>query len=148
MYGLLGFFAAVALVAGSGILFKPGAWYESLKRPSWRPPNWAFGPAWTVLYAMIAVAGWLVWRKVGFGPALLVYAVQLLLNAGWSAVFFGLRRPGLALGELTLLWLSIIATIAAFLPIDALAAGLLLPYLAWVTFAGALNRSIWRMNRA
>ncbi len=146
--GLAGFLAAVIAVAASGASFKPGAWYESLNRPSWRPPNWLFGPAWAILYAMIAAAGWLVWRRVGFGSALAVYGVQLLLNAGWSAVFFGLHRPGLALGEITLLWFSIVATIAMFAPIDPLAAELLLPYLAWVTFAGALNRSIWRMNRA
>ena len=149
--GLLGFFAACFAAASSGAIFKPGDWYEGLAKPPWRPPNWLFAPAWTVLYAMIAVAGWLVWRRAGFagaGTALAIYGVQLLFNAAWSGLFFGLRRPDLAFAELVLLWLSILATILAFAPIDATAAWLMAPYLAWVSFAGALNWSIWQRNRA
>ena len=102
-----------------------------------------------MLYVCIAVAGWLVWRDGGAAatPALVVYGVQLLFNAGWSAVFFGLRRVDWAFGELLLLWLSIAATIAAFAPLSTAAALLLAPYLVWVTFAGALNLSIWQLNR-
>lgn len=147
--GLIGFAAAAFLAALSGALFKPGAWYETLRKPFWRPPNWLFGPAWAVLYATIAVSGWLVWRKAGFAGAampLAVYAVQLLLNAAWSALFFGLRRPDIAFAELVLLWLSILATILVFHPVDAFAAWLLLPYLAWVGFAGCLNLALWRLN--
>jgi tryptophan-rich sensory protein len=145
--GLLAFFAACFAAAASGAFFRPGAWYERLAKPRWRPPNWVFPPAWSVLYVCIAVAGWLVWRKAGLGAALGVYAVQLLLNAGWSAVFFGLHRPDWAFAEVAALWLSIIATITVFAPISLGAALLLLPYVAWVTFAAALNLSIWQMNR-
>ena len=148
--GLLPFLAACFVAALSGVLFRPGAWYEHLAKPRWRPPNWLFGPAWTVLYVCIAVSGWLVWRRAGlFGAPLAmgVYAVQLLLNAGWSACSFGLRRLDIAFAELVLLWLSIAATIAGFSPVSTLAAVLLMPYLAWVTFAGALNFTLWHMNR-
>lgn len=146
---LLPFFALCFCAALSGAFFRPGDWYEHLSKPSWRPPNWLFPPAWSVLYVCIAVAGWLVWRtgEAGYQVALAVYGVQLLFNAAWSAVFFGLRRVDLAFGELTLLWLSIAATIAVFAPISTAAALLLAPYLAWVTFAGALNLSIWQLNR-
>lgn len=146
---LLPFVAACFCAALSGAMFRPGDWYEELAKPRWRPPNWLFPPAWTVLYLCIAVAGWLVWHAAGVAalPALAVYGIQLLLNAGWSAVFFGLRRPDWAFGELVLLWLSIAATMAAFAPISTAATLLLLPYLLWVAFAGALNLSIWRSNR-
>ena len=151
LLGLLPFLAACVIVALSGVVFRPGEWYEHLAKPSWRPPNWLFGPAWTVLYLCIAVSGWLVWRRVGVWGApvaMAVYLVQLLLNAGWSACSFGLHRLDLAFGELILLWLSIAATIAMFAPISAAAATLLIPYLAWVTFAGALNLALWRLNPA
>lgn len=147
--GLLGFIAANFVVALSGAFFRPGQWYEGLAKPSWRPPNWLFGPAWTVLYITSAVAGWMVWRKAGFagaGPALAIYGGQLLLNAAWSGLFFGLRRMDIAFYEVLLLWLSIAATIIAFRAIDPDAALLLVPYLGWVTFASILNFTIWRMN--
>jgi tryptophan-rich sensory protein len=147
-------FAALAVfgalnvaAASSGALFRPGAWYESLEKPWWRPPNWLFGPAWTVLYAMIAVAGWLVWQAGGRGWPVAVYLASLVVNAGWSAIFFGLRRMDWAFAWLILLWLSILATIAVFAPVSTSAAWLLVPYLGWVTFAGVLNWSIWRLNR-
>lgn len=145
----MGFLAANLAVACSGALFRPGAWYESLAKPRWRPPNWLFGPAWAVLYVMIAFAGWLVWREKGFagaGVALALYAVQLLLNAIWSWLFFGLRRMDLAFFDLIALWLAILATILAFAPHHAGAAWMMMPYLAWVTFAGALNFAVWRLN--
>ncbi|MBL6078524.1 tryptophan-rich sensory protein [Belnapia sp. T18] len=145
-FAFLGFFAACFLVACSGAVFRPGDWYENLAKPSWNPPNWLFAPAWTLLYILIAIAGWLVWREAGFVPALALYGVQLLLNAGWSAVFFGLKRPDLAFGELVLLWLSILGCILLFAPISTTAAWLMVPYLAWVTFAGALNFAIWQRN--
>ena len=147
---LLPFFGACFLAAISGAFFRPGDWYERLAKPSWRPPNWLFPPAWSVLYVCIAVAAWLVWRTgdPGVLAALAVWGVQLLLNAGWSAVFFGMRRVDWAFGELLLLWLSIAACIAVFAPISTGAALLMAPYLAWVTFAGALNLSIWQLNRA
>lgn len=147
----LGVFLGLNFVTAlSGAWFRPGAWYEDLAKPGWRPPNWLFGPVWLVLYIMIAVSGWLVWRAGPWeetGPALLIYGAQLVLNAGWSAVFFGLRRPGLAFIEITLLWISIVVTKSMFEPIDSTAALLLWPYLIWVSFAAALNWAIWRMNR-
>ncbi len=104
---------------------------------------------WTVLYLMIAVAGWLVWRKAGFAGAglpLAVYAGQLILNAAWSPLFFGLHRPDLGFVDIVLVWVSIIATIVLFYPIHVVAALLLAPCLAWVTFATALNFVVWRLN--
>jgi len=146
--GLAGFFLACLAAGASGAIWSPGAWYERLRKPAWRPPNWLFPPAWAVLYAMMAVAAWLVWRRVGLGPALLPWFVQLGLNFAWSWLFFGLRRPGWALAELALLWLALLWTIAAFAPVHPIAAWLLAPYLAWVSFAGALNLSILRLNGA
>jgi benzodiazapine receptor len=105
---------------------------------------------WTVLYFTIAISGWLVWREAGFAGAALplaIYAMQLVLNAAWTPIFFGLHRPDLGFLDIVLVWLSIIATIALFSPIHMAAALLLLPYLAWVTFAAALNFAVWRLNR-
>lgn len=146
---LFGFIVACFVTAFAGSLYRPGDWYEQLAKPSWRPPNWLFAPVWTVLYLVIAVSGWLVWRKAGFGGAalpLFVYSVQLILNAAWSPIFFGLHRPDLGFFDILMLWLSIATTIVLFYPIHAAAALLLVPYLAWVTFATALNFAIWRLN--
>jgi benzodiazapine receptor len=148
---LIGFIAACALAALTGALFRPGVWYERLAKPAWRPPNWLFAPVWSLLYLMIAVSGWLVWREAGVSGAagaLAIYALQLGLNAAWTPVFFGLHRIGLGFATICLLWLGIVATIVAFYPVSAPAALLLLPYLAWVTFAAALNYAIWRVNQA
>lgn len=146
---LLVFVSACAAAAGPGLYFRPGAWYRDLAKPSWRPPDWLFGPVWLVLYLSIAVSGWLVWRQAGFGgaaSALAVYALQLVLNGLWSTIFFGLRRPDWALVEIVCLWLAIVATIVAFHPVDPVAAYLLVPYAGWVGFAVALNYRIWRLN--
>ncbi len=151
LLGLAAFLAVCFAAASSGAFFRPGAWYRSLRKPAWTPPNWLFAPAWTVLYILIAISGWLVWRKTGLDgapAAIAAYGFQLAFNAGWSAVFFGMRRPDLALFEIAALWLSIALTIGLFIPIDTLAALLLAPYLAWVTFAATLNFSVWRLNRA
>jgi tryptophan-rich sensory protein len=144
---LLGFLGLNFLAALSGAWFRPGAWYQGLAKPWWRPPDWLFGPAWAVLYTLIAVAGWLVWQRDGVGTPILVYLLSLGFNAGWSAIFFGLRRIDWALLWILGLWLSIVAVIATFAPVSTTAAVLLLPYLAWVAFAAALNGSIWRLNR-
>ncbi len=149
--GFACFIAASFLAALSGAWFRPGEWYERLKKPSWRPPNRLFAPVWTILYLMIAVAGWLIWRKVGFAGAglpLSVYVLQLILNAAWTPLFFGLHRPDLGFIDIVLVWVSIIATILLFYPIDVAAALLLVPYLVWVTFATALNFAMWRLNMA
>ncbi|GGQ55566.1 TspO/MBR family protein [Couchioplanes azureus] len=137
--------AAAALIGGLGVS-GTAAEYQSLDQPSWAPPSWLFGPVWTLLYAMIAVAGWLVWRRSGWTPALTAYAVQLVLNAAWTPIFFGLGRYGLALADIVVLWLAIGVTVLLFRPVSRLAAGLLLPYWAWVTFATALNAAIWHAN--
>ncbi len=147
---LLGFIAACFLAAVTGAAFRPGEWYERLAKPAWRPPNRLFAPVWAVLYLTIAVSGWMVWRQAGFAGATLplaIYALQLALNAAWTPIFFSLHRPDLGLLDIALLWLSIVATIALFYPIRAGAALLLVPYLAWVTFAVALNFAIWCLNR-
>jgi tryptophan-rich sensory protein len=121
-------------------------WYPGLRKPPWTPPNWVFGPVWTVLYGMMAVAGWLAWRDERSRTTTLVFLLQLLLNGAWSWLFFGLRRPDLALVGVVLLWLAIVATITAFWKISRLAVILFVPYLAWVTFAAFLNRAVVRLN--
>ncbi|WPB86347.1 TspO/MBR family protein [Sediminicoccus rosea] len=143
---LLGFFAACFATAASGAIFTPGAWYEGLKKPWWRPPNWLFGPAWGVLFCMIAVAGWLVWRQAGFGLAMGLYALQLVLNFLWSAFFFGMKRPDYALYDLIALWFAILACIIVFAPISPWGMALMIPYIAWVTFAGWLNYVMLQLN--
>ncbi len=146
---LLVFVGLNVATAASGAVFKPGEWYETLKKPSWRPPNIAFPIVWTALYAMIAASGWLVWHAAppeSLPLAMTLYGVQLVLNAAWSALFFGMRRMRAALVDLAALWVSILALIVVFLPIDRTAALLLSPYLLWVTIAGALNRAMIRLN--
>jgi translocator protein len=147
--GLACFITVCFLAALTGAWFRPGEWYERLKKPSWRPPNRLFAPVWTILYVMIAVAGWLIWREAGFAGAglpLAMYALQLILNAAWTPLFFGLRRLDLGFVDIVLVWVSIIATIVLFYPIHVGATLLLLPYLAWVTFATTLNFAVWRLN--
>ena len=147
--GLLGFVLLVSAVAATGSMFKPGAWYEALAKPAWTPPNWLFPVAWTLLYLMIAVAGWLVWRAVGFagaGTAFALYFLQLLLNAAWSWLFFGLHRMDLAFIDISVLLLAIAANIFAFYAVRPGAAYLLIPYLLWVSYAAALNLVVWQMN--
>ena len=143
------FAMACLLAASSGAIFRAGPWYSHLRKPSWRPPNWLFGPVWLVLYVMIALSGWIVWRSAPADQALvpmLVYGVHLVFNALWSFCFFGLRRPGLALVDMSALWIMILLSILVFFPVSAVAAALLLPYFAWVSFAWFLNRAIWRLN--
>lgn len=147
--GLLGWLAVCFAAAALGGLFRPGAWYAQLQKPAWNPPNWIFGPVWTLLYAMMAVAAWLVWQRGGWaaqrGP-LAAFGLQLLFNALWSPLFFGLRKPGLALADIGLLWLALLATVVLFWQARPLAGALLMPYQLWVTFAAALNYTLWRLN--
>ncbi|HEX6307718.1 MAG TPA: TspO/MBR family protein [Longimicrobiales bacterium] len=149
---LLGLVVALAVCFGAaavGAQFMPGPWYDQLAKPAWTPPGAVFGPVWTVLYALMAVAAWLVWKRrrdapVGF--ALAMFALQLVLNAAWSWLFFGLERPDLALVDIAVLWCAILVTTIAFWRVRPVAGGLLLPYIAWVTFAAALNWQIWQLN--
>ncbi len=145
---LVGFVAACLAAASTGAVFKPGAWYARLRKPSFNPPDWLFPIAWAVLFLMIAVSGWLVWRVTGFGAEVALWFGSLLLNSAWSWLFFGRRRMDLALAELAVFWVSILAMILAFAPVSAAAAWLLVPYLVWVSFAGVLNWTLWRLNPA
>ena len=140
------FIGLAVVTAMTGILFQPGEWYKSLDKPSWTPPDWLFGPVWSVLYLMMAVAGWLVWTGLGMSAALVLWGLQLVLNGMWSWLFFGRRRMDLAFVDVVFLWLSIagfILVVAASIPVAAL---LFAPYLLWVTIASALNLSVWRRN--
>jgi tryptophan-rich sensory protein len=125
------------------------SWYAGIAKPSWTPPNSVFGPVWSALYLMMGLAAWLVWRKAGFSGApgaMLLFGLQLVVNAAWSWIFFGLRRFDLGFLEIVVLWALILVTVIAFWRHDTRAALLLLPYLAWVSYAGALNFAIWRLN--
>ena len=144
--------------------FRSG-WYRNLKKPSWNPPSWLFGPVWTVLYALMGIASWLVWREgepTGWlrfvtpwrhpqgkevKGALRLYGIHLGFNALWSVLFFGRHRIGLALAEVTVLWALILSTLVRFARIRPLAGLLLVPYQLWVTFATILNFRIWQLNR-
>ena len=143
------FIAACFAAAMTGAFFRPGKWYERLDKPPWTPPNWAFPLVWTILYGMIAVAGWSLWTAPEGRDAtlpLVLWALQLSLNAAWSPVFFGLKRLDLGMVVVSGMWLSILATILAAWPASELAALLLVPYLVWVTVAAALNLAVWRRN--
>ncbi len=126
-----------------------GAWYARLAKPAVNPPNWVFGPVWTLLYLAMAVAAWLIWRRSEDRPVgvpLALFTIQLALNVLWSGIFFYLHHPGAAVVDVLLLWCFILATTIAFRRISGLAAGLMTPYLAWVTFASFLNFAVWRLN--
>jgi tryptophan-rich sensory protein len=151
---ILGFLAwlcacfAAAAVGGFASAQAEG-FYQSLVRPPWAPPGWLFGPVWTVLYVLMAISAWLVWRENGFrkaGTALALFLVQLAVNALWTWLFFVWRLGGMAFAEILLLWLLILATLVMFWRHDRWAGALLLPYLAWVSFASLLTWAIWRGN--
>jgi tryptophan-rich sensory protein len=149
LLALAGWVLLCFAAAAPGGLFMPGEWYASLKKPAWNPPGWIFGPVWSMLYTMMAVAAWLVWRRGGWveqRKPLLLFLVQLALNALWTPLFFGLHWPGVAFAEIILLWLAILWTIIAFWRGHRVAAWLLVPYLAWVSFAAVLNGALWRLN--
>jgi translocator protein len=149
--GLLGWLALAFLAAALGGLASARAaeFYRDLLRPDWAPPGWLFGPVWSVLYALMGVAAWLVWRVRGFAgarAALLLFIAQLAANALWTWLFFAWRLGALAFAEILLLWLLILSTMLLFRRVSGVAAALLLPYLAWVTFAAGLSWAIWRLN--
>jgi tryptophan-rich sensory protein len=153
--GLAGFVALCFAVAGAGgavTATSVGGWYQAPAKPAFNPPDWVFGPVWTILYAMIAVAGWRIWRLRGWttrgalNPALLAWALQLGLNLSWSFLFFGAGMIGGALVEIVVLLAAIGATARLFWRIDRPAAWLLAPYGAWVAYATLLNAALWRLN--
>ena len=147
--GLAAWLAITAVAAFIGSRFEPDAWFRALDKPSWQPPDAVFAPVWTTLYTLMAVAAWLVWRRWGFAgarAALVVYLVQLALNTAWSWLFFGRHDITLALLDIVALLAAIVATIALFWRKHRVAALLLLPYLAWVSFATALTWTLDRMN--
>jgi benzodiazapine receptor len=137
--------AAIGAVASANA----GEFYGQLTRPSWAPPGWLFGPVWSALYALMGVAAWLVWRTRGFigaRSALILFFTQLAANALWSWLFFVWHQGGIAFAEVLILWCLIVATVVSFWRISTLAVALLVPYLAWVTFASALTFAVWRLN--
>jgi tryptophan-rich sensory protein len=134
---------------GGAASINAAGFYGQLVQPSWAPPAWLFGPVWSLLFVLMAVSAWLVWRRHGFQGArvaLGLYGVQLVANALWTWLFFAWRQGAWALAEIAVLWLLIAATGLAFWRLHRLAAWLLLPYLAWVSFAAALNLALWRLN--
>lgn len=149
--GLGGWLLASLVTAVLGGLASVNAagFYGQLVQPAWAPPAWLFGPVWSVLFVLMGISAWLVWRRHGFagaGAALKLYVAQLVANALWTWLFFAWRQGAMALAEIALLWLLIAATIHLFWRLHRLAALLLVPYLAWVSFAAALNFSLWRLN--
>ena len=142
---LIGFIVLCELAGTTGALITDASWYVALDRPSWAPPGWVFGPVWVTLYAMMGVAAWLVWRSHAPNrrAALTWFAVQLVLNAAWTPVFFGAKSLGGGLIVIVMLLLAIAATIAAYRHVSRAAAWLMVPYLAWVGFATALNAALW-----
>lgn len=151
---LVGLIASLLIVLGVAILgglltdLSVNTWYPPLAKPPWTPSGATIGAVWTILYAFMGIAAWIVWRSAPADRArpLALYGLQLILNVGWSALFFGLQSPGLAFFEIVLLWSAILATAMTFWKVSKLAAVLMVPYLIWVGFAGVLNALIWKMN--
>ena len=146
---LLGWLALSFAAGFVGSRFTPSQWYQQLVKPSWTPPGAVFGPVWSVLYIMMGIAAWMVWRNGEFNRVvtpLTLFIVQLVLNALWSYFFFGTHRPALAYLDIVVLWVIIVLTMVTFWRVSPVAGGLLIPYLAWVTFASFLNLAIWRLN--
>lgn len=140
------FAAIVAAAASFGAMYMPGTWYANLAKPSWTPPNWLFGPVWTVLYIMIAIAGWRAWLAGGMSAAVVVWGFNIAANALWSYLMFGQHRIGFALFDIAVVWLSTLAFIVLTANRDRSASWLFVPYLIWVSYAAALNIALWRLN--
>ena len=152
LIGFVGLSFAAPAVSAILSVSGPGDWYRDLNKPWFNPPDWIFGPVWTLLYCAMGVAAWLVWLKGADGniPLVLplgVFLLQLVLNALWTPLFFGMHRPGLALIDIMAMWAAIGATTIAFYPVSKMAAFLFIPYWLWVSFATILNASIWWLNR-
>jgi len=140
--GLVGWVAVCFIPSATAVFIQPGAWYEALDKPAWTPPSWVFGPVWTVLYILMGVATWRVWVRHGFEKArseLVFFLVHLLFNAAWTWLFFGLQLLVVSAIEIVVLWAMIVALTVLFWRRDHAAGMLLLPYLAWVSYAVTLN---------
>lgn len=153
---LFSFLIFVFMCLGSAALgsfltsFSVKTWYKTIKKPSWNPPDKVFAPVWAILFLMMAVAGWMVWERLSKGGdyrPIILFGIQLILNIGWSGLFFTLRRPDLALMEISLLWFMILWTTISFWPVYWVAGALFIPYLLWVSFAVILNFTIWQLNK-
>lgn len=144
--GLIVFLLLVAAAAYTGITYSPGPFYAALSKPAWTPPNDVFPIVWAVMYVLIAIAGWIVWRAQGFGPLLWLWLLQLVLNGAWSYLMFGEKQIVSALIDMGALWVAIVAFVVLAWPVRRSAALLFVPYLLWVSFAAALNFEIWRLN--
>jgi translocator protein len=145
---LAGFIAVTFCAPLLGIFAMPDQWYATLTKPTWNPPSWIFGPMWSLLYLLMAVAAWLAWRRAGWQRALWIYFIQLALNAAWTPIFFGAHQIGWALVEIIVMWFAILLTMRAFFQVSKPAGWMLAPYLAWVSFAAFLNFTLWRLNPA
>jgi benzodiazapine receptor len=149
LVGLIGWIVLTFLTPVAGFQARPDAWYSRLNKPSWNPPSWIFGPVWTILYLLMAIAAWTVWTHGGWhrqSVPLAFYIVQLLLNAIWTPLFFGAHRPALAFIDIVLMWFAILVTAIAFTHVTIFAGCLLIPYIVWVSFATVLNFTLWRLN--
>ena len=151
MLGLLGWITITAAAAGLGSIAAANSreFYDGLQRPAWAPPGSAFGPVWTVLYLLMAIAAWMVWRArnfVGARVALMLFVVQLVLNAFWTWLFFAWHQGALAFVEIILLWIAVAMTMNLFRRVRPMAGTLLIPYLAWVSFAAVLTYAMWKAN--
>jgi len=150
--GLIVFLALCLAAGGLGAIATTpeiNGWYRTLTKPAWNPPNAIFGPVWTTLYVLMAIAGWQIWKPDGLRGAsipLSLFGIQLILNCAWSWIFFGLHQPGWAFAEILVLWLAIVATVVSFFRRSTLAGVLLVPYLLWVSFAAVLNFTLWQLN--
>ena len=141
---------AAAAIGGLATATSVETWYPTLRKPEWSPPNSIFGPVWTLLYILMAVSTWRVWRTgnpLDARRTVSLYSAQLTLNALWSILFFGLRQTGLAFAEILVLWAVLVAIQIRFWRADRIAAWLWLPYVAWVSFAAVLNGTVWSLNR-
>jgi tryptophan-rich sensory protein len=147
---LIAALSATAVAALGALMTDLGPWYMSLRKPSWQPPDWLFGPVWTLIFALCALSGYIAWRNApnrgGRDGIIGLFALNGFLNILWSTMFFRVRRPDWALVEVGLLWFSIVLMIVVLMRYSRTASLLLLPYLAWVTFAGALNWAVVRLN--
>ena len=146
---LIGWLALCLAASGTAVFVSTSGWYAELNKPTWNPPGWIFGPVWTLLYVMMGIAAWLVWREGGWKTQVMplgLFLVQWMFNVLWTPLFFGAHRIGPAFVDIVLLWLTLAVTLTLFWRANKTAGMLLMPYLAWVSFAAALNLSILRLN--